>query len=346
MKILGIETSCDETAVAIVDDQKNILSHLVSSQINLHKKFGGVVPELAARGHIEVLDELISESLATANLPLSAIDGFAATAGPGLIGSVIIGLMAAKTLASVCKKSFIAINHLEAHALTARLTSEIKFPYLLLLISGGHCQILLARGIGDYEKLGETIDDALGETFDKVAQMLGLPYPGGPAIEKLAIFGDEKRFKFTRPLIDSLNKERLYDFSFSGLKTAVRREVEKLTGEEFSHKTSQNKLNDQDRADICASFQRVVYEIILNRLENVLMIKKTEHLVIAGGVAANRYIFLHLKNWAKNHDLEIITPPIKLCTDNAAMVAWAGIERLKLGLCNNLDFKPLARWEL
>jgi N6-L-threonylcarbamoyladenine synthase len=336
----------------------------------LHKKFGGVVPELAARGHIEILDELILQALAQANLKFEEIDGFAATSGPGLIGGVIIGLMAAKTLASVFKKPFIAVNHLEAHALTARLCGDLEFPYLLLLISGGHCQILLAKNGGDYQKLGETMDDALGEAFDKVAQMLGLSYPGGPAVEILAKKGNENRFKFSRPLIDGiLNKEHLCDFSFSGLKTAVRRQIEKLIGEDFSHLTSPQKISNQDKADICASFQRVVCQIILNRLENVFLlnsssknqIKSPENsifsdliettngikkLVIAGGVAANRYIFSALKTWSQNHNLEVVAPPINLCTDNAAMVAWCGLERLRLGKVNHLNFKPKARWEL
>ena len=348
MKILGIETSCDETAVAIIDEQKNILAHVLNSQIELHKKFGGVVPELAARGHVEVLDDLILQALSDANLKFEDIDGFAATSGPGLIGGVIVGMMAAKTLASVFQKPFIAVNHLEAHALTARLTSDLEFPYLLLLISGGHCQILLARGIGDYEKIGETIDDALGEAFDKVAQMLGLSYPGGPAVEKMAKSGDENRFKFSRPLIDGfLKKEHLCNFSFSGLKTAVRREIEKLINEDFSHLTSPQKILEQDKADICASFQRVVCEIIVNRLENVdLRERLVKKLVIAGGVAANRCIFSALQNWSKKHDLEVVAPPIALCTDNAAMVAWAGLEKLRLGMNDDLNFKPRARWEL
>jgi N6-L-threonylcarbamoyladenine synthase len=370
MKILGIETSCDETAVAIIDDKKNILSNVLNSQIELHKKFGGVVPELAARGHIEVLDQLILQAMQEANLKFEEIDGFAATSGPGLIGGVIVGMMAAKTLASIYKKPFIAVNHLEAHALTARLTSDLEFPYLLLLISGGHCQILFARGVGDYEKLGETIDDALGEAFDKLAQMLDLPYPGGPSVEKLAVQGDEKRFKFSRPLIDSLNKNHLCDFSFSGLKTAVRREIEKLTGENFSHLTSPKKVSEKDKADICASFQRVVCEIIVNRLENVVgegfyrdcegsplpvgaglvpsrrNQSPIKNIIIAGGVAANRYIFSHLKIWAQKKNLELIAPPISLCTDNAAMVAWVGLERLKLGMEDGLDFKPKVRWGL
>ena len=377
MKILGIETSCDETAVAIVDGDKNILAQVIHSQIELHKPFGGVVPELAARSHIEILDSLIAEVLQKSNLQLDELDAIAATAGPGLIGGVIVGLTAGKTLASVLQKPFIAVNHLEAHALTARLTSEVEFPYLLLLLSGGHCQILLAEGVSRYQKIGETIDDALGEAFDKVAQMLGMAYPGGPAVEKLARDGDDCRFKFPRPLIDSdFEKKHLFDFSFSGLKTAVRREVEKLTGEEFSHFTSAQKLQQQDKADICASFQKTVGDILLNRLENVFYYnmargsdgnglqdsseklygeiaeKKSatkiavDKIVIAGGVAANRYIFARLQEWAAARKIEIITPPLALCTDNAAMIAWAGIEKLRLSLTDELNFKPRARWEI
>ena len=346
MKILGIETSCDETAVAIVDDSKNILSHILRSQIDLHQKFGGVVPEIAARSHAEILDELILLALREANLKFEDIDGFAATCGPGLIGGVIVGMMAAKTLASIYQKPFLAVNHLEAHALTTRLTSDVEFPYLLLLISGGHCQILLAENFGDYKKLGETIDDALGEAFDKVAQMLDLPYPGGPAVEELAKHGDEKRFKFSRPLIG--DKNHLFNFSFSGLKTSVRREIEQLIGEDFSHLTSPKKIRAKDKVDICASFQRVVCEILVNRLENIFQSvdKKFSKIIIAGGVAANRHIFSNLTNWAKKYDLEIIAPPIKFCTDNAAMIAWTGVEKMHLGKIDELNFKPKARWEI
>ncbi len=348
MKILGIETSCDETAVAIVDDNKKILSHIINSQMKLHEEYGGVVPELAARGHVEVLDDLILKALSEANLNFSDIDAFAATSGPGLIGGVIVGMMAAKTLASIYKKPFLAINHLEAHALTARLTSDVKFPYLLLLISGGHCQILFLEGVGKYTKFGGTIDDALGEVFDKVAQMLGLPYPGGPAVEKRALLGDQKRFKFARPLIDSLNKEHIYDFSFSGLKTAVRREIEKLIGEEFSHLTSPQKISDQDKNDICASFQFIVSEILINRLNNVIrnVESPVKSFIVAGGVAANRYIFSKLQEWGRMNGLEVIAPPIALCTDNAAMVAWNGVEKMRLGMIDDLNFKPKARWDL
>lgn len=365
MKILGIETSCDETAVAIVDDQKNILAQVINSQIKLHEQYGGVVPELAARSHIEVLDSLIVEVLQKANLKLSDLDAIAATSGPGLIGGVIVGLTTGKTLASILQKPFIAVNHLEAHALTARLVQDLEFPYLLLLLSGGHCQILLAQGVGQYHKLGETIDDALGEAFDKVAQMLGLSYPGGPAVEKLALSGDENKFKFPLPLIDSdTKKKHLFDFSFSGLKTAVRRQVEKLSGAEFSHGNSHIKLSSQEKADICASFQKTVVTIILNRLENIFYynlaqvsdikrdgsnkgsLRMVDKIIICGGVAANRYIFSKLSDWAYINSMQIIAPPLALCTDNAAMIAWVGVEKMKLGLTDNLNFKPRARWEL
>lgn len=343
-RVLGIETSCDETAVAIVDGDKNILGHSLKSQIEIHREFGGVVPEVAARGHIEVLDDLILDCLKKANLEFSDIDAFAATSGPGLIGGVIVGMMAAKTLASVHKKPFLAINHLEAHVLTSRLTNDLEFPFLTLLISGGHCQILLARDVGVYEKIGQSIDDALGEAFDKVAQMLGLNYPGGPEVEKCAKKGDENRFKFARPLIDSKSHEHIYDFSFSGLKTNVRREIEKLVGEEFSHLTTPQKVQEQDVFDICASFQKTVTQIIINRLKNVLEKYRVDNLVISGGVAANKYIFAALERALPN--TKITAPPISLCTDNGVMIAWAGVEKLRLGKIDSLDFKPRARWEL
>jgi len=346
MKILGIETSCDETAVAIIDDQKKLLSHILRSQIDIHKKFGGVIPEIAARSHAEILDQLILLALKEANLQFEDIDAFAATSGPGLIGGVIVGMVAAKTLSSVFQKPFLAINHLEGHALTARFTNNVEFPYLLLLISGGHCQIIDVKDFGNYEKIGETIDDALGEAFDKVAQMLGLCYPGGPALEKLAKQGDENRFKFSKPLIH--DKNHLFNFSFSGLKTAVRREIEKLLGENFSHLTSPQKISEKDKCDIAASFQKTVSEILINRLQNVVKHKlpETRQIVIAGGVAANRYIFSALENWAEGWKIKIIAPPIKLCTDNGAMIAWVGVEKLQAGKVDALDFKPKARWDI
>lgn len=347
MKILGIETSCDETAVAIIDENKNILSHILHSQIKIHQEFGGVIPELAARSHAEILDELIILALKEANLEFTNIDAFAATSGPGLIGGVIVGMVAAKTLAAVFNKPFLAINHLEGHALTARLTNNVNYPYLLLLISGGHCQIINVKNFSNYQKIGETIDDALGEAFDKVAQMLGLPYPGGPALEELAKKGNENRFNFSKPLI--YDKNHLFNFSFSGLKTAVRREIEKLINEDFSHLTSIAKIQEQDKADIAASFQKIVCEILINRLENTVNLQlknEAKTIVIAGGVAANKYIFAKLNDWAKTKKLNLIAPPIKFCTDNAAMIAWVGVEKMLVGQVDSLDFKPKSRWSL
>lgn len=354
MKILAIETSCDETAVAIVDDEKNILAHSLNSQVDIHQEFGGVVPEIAARSHVEVLNGLISDCLKKANLTFNDIDAFGATCGPGLIGGVIVGMMTVKTLSSIYKKPFIAVNHLEAHILTARLTNDVKFPFLTLLISGGHCQILLANNINNYQKLGETIDDALGEAFDKVAQMVGLNYPGGPEVEKYAKNGDENRFKFSKPLIDNFKQhEHLYNFSFSGLKTAVRREIEKLTKKDFCHFTTAQEILLQDKYDICASFQKTVSDILINRITNVLEFLKTnsklsevKNLVISGGVASNRYIFGNLQEAVKKYQIEVVAPPISLCTDNAVMIAWSAIERFKLGIVDDIRFKPKARWEL
>jgi len=356
MIVLGIETSCDESAVAIVDDKKNILANVILSQIDQHKIYGGVIPELAARSHLEVIDKLILQALKEANLKFSNIDGFASTCGPGLIGGLIVGMTCAKTLSAIYDKPFLAVNHLEGHALTMRLVEDIEFPYLLLLVSGGHCQILLAKGLGNYEKIGETIDDALGEAFDKVAQMLGLPYPGGPEVEKLAKIGDQKKYKFSRPLIDAKSHQHLFDFSFSGLKTAVRREIEKITGMEFHHEISPLQISTQIKADICASFQSVVAEILVNRLQNVVNFheaflkdydnKKIENLVIAGGVSANKFLIEKLEIFVKKNNLKIKSPPLKLCTDNASMIAWVGIEKLQNNLTDNLNFIPKARWNL
>jgi N6-L-threonylcarbamoyladenine synthase len=356
MIVLGIETSCDESAVAIVDDKKNILANEIISQIDQHKIYGGVIPELAARSHLEVIDKLILQALKEANLKFSDIDGFASTCGPGLIGGLIVGMTCAKTLSAIYNKPFLAVNHLEGHALTMRLVEEIEFPYLLLLVSGGHCQILLAKGLGCYEKIGETIDDALGEAFDKVAQMLGLPYPGGPEVEKLAKEGDQKKYKFSRPLIDAKSHQHLFDFSFSGLKTAVRREIEKITEMEFHHEISPYKIPQKTKADICASFQSVVAEILVNRLQNVVNFheaflkdyddKKIKNLVIAGGVSANKFLIEKLEIFVKKNNLKIKSPPLNLCTDNASMIAWVGIEKLQNNLTDNLNFIPKARWNL
>ena len=351
MIILGIETSCDETAVAIVDDAKNILSNLVISQIDIHKEFGGVVPEIAARNHIDVIEDLVKKALSDCDLKFSDIDGIAVTSGPGLIGGLIVGVMVAKSLALALKKPLIAINHLEGHVLTARLTSDLEFPFLTLLVSGGHCQILNVRKFADYELIGQTIDDALGECFDKVAQMIGEDYPGGPKIEAMAKNGDQNRFRFPRPLVDSdFKKINIYNFSFSGLKTAVRREIERLTGENFTS-SSFKLLSQDDKNDICASLQKVIVEILLNRLNNVLSnfdfnAERPKNLVICGGVAANQFIFTNLESWCSKNGLTLYVPNIKLCTDNAAMIAWAGVERLKNGYESDLSFKPVAKWPL
>ncbi|MBR2141181.1 MAG: tRNA (adenosine(37)-N6)-threonylcarbamoyltransferase complex transferase subunit TsaD [Rickettsiales bacterium] len=350
MNILGIETSCDETAMAIVDENKNILSHVVLSQIDIHKAFGGVVPEVASRNHLDVIDGVFLRTLEEAGLQAKDIDVVAATTGPGLIGGVIVGTIFAKTLASALKKPFISVNHLEAHALTCRFTDNVQFPYFLFLLSGGHCQILQVNGVGDYVKLGETIDDSIGETFDKVAQLVGLEYPGGPKIEEMAKYGNEKRFKFTKPLIDSKgkNNKSLFDFSFSGLKTAVRREIEKLLGDEY-HYSDSCRITQQDKMDICASFQKTVCDILIDRLKNLIKNNKNKSIndiVVAGGVAANQYIKNNMSNMCKKYKYNLITPPIKLCTDNGVMVVNVGLERFKLNLINDLFTIPKARWEL
>jgi len=340
MRILGIETTCDETAAAVVERDASgrgrILSNEVLSQIEDHAAYGGVVPEIAARAHVEVMDLLVKRALASAGVALKEIDAIAAAAGPGLIGGVMVGLTTAKALALVAKKPFLAVNHLEAHALSPRLTDGVAFPYLLLLASGGHTQLLVVKGVDDYLRLGTTIDDAIGEAFDKVAKMLGLPYPGGPQVERLAKEGNPLRFAFPRPLMG--RKEP--NFSLSGLKTAVRIEAEKIA-----------PLSEQDVRDLCASFQKAIVESIIdrtrmafNRLDE-LNIPVTA-LVIAGGVAANRAIRAGLETLALRKKLPLIAPPPALCTDNGAMIAWAGLERFQQGLIDGLDFAPRARWPL
>ncbi|WP_292638144.1 tRNA (adenosine(37)-N6)-threonylcarbamoyltransferase complex transferase subunit TsaD, partial [Mesorhizobium sp.] len=327
MRVLGIETSCDETAASVVTldggGAPKILSDIVLSQIEEHAAFGGVVPEIAARAHVEALDGIIEAALADSGVDLADIDAIAATAGPGLVGGLIVGLMTAKAIAAAANKPLIAINHLEGHALTARLTDGLDFPYLLLLVSGGHTQILAVRGVGDYQRWATTIDDALGEAFDKTAKMLGLPYPGGPNVEKAAAAGDATRFAFPRPMKDSAQS----DFSFSGLKTAVRQAA-----------TAIAPLSDQDVADICASFQAAVADVLddrvsraLTRFRETFPDKQNPALVVAGGVAANRTIKTTLEALCEKAGFAFVAPPLKLCTDNAAMIAWAGIERLRAG---------------
>lgn len=349
IRVLGIETSCDETAASVVALEgtsapeilsPKILSNVVLSQIAEHAAFGGVVPEIAARAHVEALDGIVEAALADSNTSLDEIDAIAATAGPGLVGGLIVGLMTAKAIAGATGKPLLAINHLEGHALTARLTDGISFPYLLLLVSGGHTQIVRVASVGDYQRWATTIDDALGEAFDKTAKMLGLPYPGGPNVEKAAAKGDPARFAFPRPMKGSAQP----DFSFSGLKTAVRQAAQAIA-----------PLTEQDVADICASFQAAVADALADRVSRALMRFKVEFpqeeqpaLVVAGGVAANRMIKTTLEELCDETGFRFVAPPLKLCTDNAAMIAWAGIERLNAGFEeeNAFDFVPRSRWPL
>ena len=336
MKILGIETSCDETAVAVVDDNRNILAHNVLSQLEEHQPYGGVVPEIAARAHLDHLDGLVIKTMKEAGITYDQLDGIAATAGPGLIGGVMVGLMTAKALALATNKPLIAINHLEAHALTARLTNEIELPFLLLLVSGGHCQLLRVEDIGQYELLGQTIDDAVGEAFDKVAKMMGLPYPGGPHLEKLLVGANPEaaaQIDLPRPLL----KKKHADFSFAGLKTAVRQFIGTRT------------LSDQEKADLSLAFHQCVAEILVDRLAQSLKMIDTRTirtLVVAGGVAANQYLCRELKTFCDSRNLTMASPPIALCTDNAAMIAWAGIEKLRRGESDDMLVAARPRWPL
>jgi N6-L-threonylcarbamoyladenine synthase len=332
--VLGIETSCDETAASVVSGEGRILSNIVLSQIEDHRPYGGVVPEIAARAHVEHLDSLIARALDEAGLGFADLDAIAATAGPGLIGGVLVGLMTGKALAASRGLPFLAINHLEAHALSARLLEDVDFPYLLLLVSGGHCQLLRVAGIGDYRRLGTTIDDAVGEAFDKTAKILNLGYPGGPAVERLAKTGDPARFPLPRPMV---GREGC-DFSFSGLKTAVKRLADERAGD--------GNLSEKDAADIAAAFQTAVGDILADRTAHALDEAGAMPLVIAGGVAANSYLRMRLDDLCRSRNIRLIAPPVRLCTDNGAMVAWAGIERLKLGLTDTLDAPARARWPL
>jgi tRNA N6-adenosine threonylcarbamoyltransferase len=339
MNILGIETSCDETAVAVVADdtgRPTIRANLVQSQLAEHAAYGGVVPEIAARAHLDHLDRLIAAALAEARLGLGDLDGVAASAGPGLIGGLVVGTMAAKGIAWAAGKPFAAVNHLEAHALTARLTDAVEFPYLLLLVSGGHSQLLVCEGIGRHRQLGTTLDDAAGEAFDKSAKLLGLPYPGGPAIAAAALRGKPGRFSLPRPL----QGREGCDFSFSGLKTAVRDRVAAL-----------GPSDDGAIADLAASIELAICDHLVDRTTRAVRWFREHHpkgtaLVAAGGVAANARLRARLTGLAADAGLAFVAPPPALCTDNGAMIAWAGLERLRLGLADPLGAPVHPRWPL
>ncbi len=342
LRVLGIETSCDETAASIVQydpksGERKILSNIILSQIAEHKPFGGVVPELAARSHITSLDAIIQEALEIANIRLDQLDGIAATAGPGLIGGVMVGMVTGKSLSFATGLPFLGINHLEGHALTIRLSEHLPFPYLLLLVSGGHCQILSIEDLGHYICYGQTLDDAVGEAFDKTSKLMGLGYPGGPIIEQYAQIGDPNSIPLPRPL----HKDGSCNFSFSGLKTALRTKAKKL-----------EPLSQTDIVNLSASFQLAITDCLQERCLNALSRYKEAHydsplrFVIAGGVASNQYIRKNLKDTVTPEGFSFHVAPVKLCTDNAAMIAWAGIERLQKGQNDSLALAPRARWAL
>jgi N6-L-threonylcarbamoyladenine synthase len=326
--ILGLESSCDDSAAALVTSDRRVVAQAVVGQNHAHQPYGGVVPEIAARAHVEILPNLIRQVLGDASLSISDIDAVAATAGPGLIGGVMVALLAGKGLALAAGKPLIAVNHLEGHALSPRLADpDLDFPYLLLLVSGGHCQLLEVRGLGDYRRLATTIDDAAGEAFDKAAKLLGLQYPGGPALEELAVRGDSKAVPLPRPLVGSGDPH----FSFAGLKSAVQRAV---------------ASGDFRREDIAASFQQAVVDCLVDRTRLALDRSDAPALVVAGGVAANRAIRDALGQLARQHGRGFSVPPAWLCTDNAAMIAWAGAERFAAGRFDSLDVPARARWPL
>ncbi|MDX2095906.1 MAG: tRNA (adenosine(37)-N6)-threonylcarbamoyltransferase complex transferase subunit TsaD [Alphaproteobacteria bacterium] len=337
--VLGIESSCDETAVALVREDRTVLAQALATQQAEHAPFGGVVPEIAARAHLAQIDRLYRQALADAQLDIAQVDAVAATCGPGLIGGVMVGVMVGKAVAAAASKPFIGINHLEGHALTVRLTDAVAFPYFLLLISGGHCQQLVVRGVGDYVRLGGTLDDALGEAFDKCAKMLGLPYPGGPELERAARVGNPKAYALPRPLKGTAG----HDFSFSGLKTAVRLCIEK----EVAHA---GRLTPAIVADVAASFEAAVLDVLDDRVGQALAVAQAAYpitaLAVAGGVAANQAIGGRLRLLAAAHAVPLVVAPPALCTDNAAMIAWAGMERLRAGAVDDLSVQPRARWPL
>jgi N6-L-threonylcarbamoyladenine synthase len=327
--ILGIESSCDETAAAVVTGDRQVLAHRLAGQEAAHQPYGGVVPEIAARAHVEALIPLVEGALADANMTLADVDAVAATAGPGLIGGVMVGLVTAKALAHAAGKPLVAVNHLEGHALSPRLSDpDLAFPYLLLLVSGGHCQLLFVEGVGQYRRLATTIDDAAGEAFDKTAKLLGLGFPGGPAVERAALEGDPKAVPLPRPLLRSPEPH----FSFAGLKSAVLR----------AHESG-----NYSREDLSASFQAAVVDCLVDRTARAIEVADgATALVVAGGVAANGAIRAALQALAAKHGLPFVAPPLWLCTDNAAMIAWAGYERFAAGHTDPLDVAARPRWPL
>lgn len=343
LTILGIESSCDDTAAALVrgvPGTAHILSSVIYGQAELHADYGGVVPEIAARAHAERVDTCVKEALFQADLALSDVDAIAVTAGPGLIGGVLSGVMCAKGLAAGAGKPLVGVNHLAGHALTPRLTDGIAYPYLMLLVSGGHCQFLLTRGHGDFSRLGGTIDDAPGEAFDKTARLLGLPQPGGPAVQAEAAHGSPTRFRFPRPLLDRPG----CDLSFSGLKTALLRARDAIV-------TDKGGLTRQDRADLCASFQAAVVDVLAEKTARALTLYLAEHpaapvLAVAGGVAANSAIRARLETLSADHATRFLAPPLALCTDNAAMIAYAGLERFAAGEQDDMTLAARPRWPL
>ena len=344
LTFLGIESSCDDSAAAVVRHAEGaapeILSSVVEGQTALHAAFGGVVPEIAARAHAEKLDGCVDRALALAGVTLDRIDGIAVTSGPGLIGGVLSGVMLAKGIAAGVGKPLVGVNHLAGHALTPRLTDGLAFPYLMLLVSGGHCQFLIAEGVDRFRRLGGTIDDAPGEAFDKTAKLLGLPQPGGPAVEAEARDGDPRRFPFPRPLLDRAG----CDLSFSGLKTALLRARDALVADKGG-------LTVQDRRDLCAGFQAAVAEVLAEKTRRALavylaLVPAKPALAVAGGVAANGAIRAMLETVCTEKDVSFVAPPLRLCTDNAAMIAWAGIERFRAGLGNPADLIARPRWPL
>jgi len=339
LTFLGIETSCDETAASVIQENADgtgkILSNIVSSQVEEHKEFGGIVPEIAARAHIEKIEFIIKKAISESSLNINNLDGIAATAGPGLIVCLTVGLNIGKAIAGALNKPFLGINHLEGHALSPRINQKITFPYLLLLISGGHTQFLEVNGVNEYRRLGTTIDDALGEAFDKTAKLLGIEFPGGPMIEEWAKKGDENYFKLPKPIF----KKGGCNMSFAGLKTAVLR-------------TSKNLKNIKEKYDLAASFQKTINEILYEKTKVAMQkflinkINKRKNFVIAGGVASNLSIRKNLMNLANEKNFIPVFPPINLCSDNAAMIGWAGIERYKINLIDNLKIPVKPRWPL